>query len=85
MPCQIVLMKWNTAVVEDITKDAEGTVVAVTARYAPGGNFKKSAKLTWVCDSVRVPHPLHQFLGRCAGCSPKLLESCVVVACSLTW
>lgn len=50
---QIVLMKWNTAVVESIDKDSTGKVVGVTARYAPGGNFKKSAKLTWVCDSVR--------------------------------
>ena len=52
-PLQVVLMKWNTCVVEAINKDADGAITSISAKFAPGGNFKKSVKLTWICDSVR--------------------------------
>jgi glutamyl/glutaminyl-tRNA synthetase len=55
---KITLLRWNNVVVKHIQKDNSGRVVRMEGELVDDGDFKKTKKLTWLADVVRVSPPM---------------------------
>ena len=47
----ITLMRWGTVKITAVEKDADGTVTALSGAFDKDGDFKKTAKLSWLAET----------------------------------